>query len=174
MLDDRGFLGKERHISAALPPILRTLLVTDGTVTKTLGAYFWEPIQVDTLEQKFVTAKQPIPWLNVIQGASILVRTARLSGVDSGKVFANAFSVIRTELIQDQFLSQLLGRKIGIGELIRDSGMESYREILEISNAQTADGNINIIRTYRLFIDKEPVILITESFPLSTYTGDQI
>ncbi len=27
---------------AALPPILRTLLVTDGTVTKTLEAYFSE------------------------------------------------------------------------------------------------------------------------------------
>ena len=34
---------------AELPPFLRALLVTDGTVTKILEAYFWEPVVVDTL-----------------------------------------------------------------------------------------------------------------------------
>jgi hypothetical protein len=33
-----------------LSPILRVLLVTDGTVTKTLEAYFGEAIEVDVLE----------------------------------------------------------------------------------------------------------------------------
>ena len=34
-----------------LPPLLRILLVTDGTVTKTLEAYYWERISVDQLAQ---------------------------------------------------------------------------------------------------------------------------
>ena len=43
---------------AHLPPFLRSLLVTDGTVTKILEAYFWEPVLVDTLAQGVVTAER--------------------------------------------------------------------------------------------------------------------
>src|SRR5262245_31461994 len=35
------------HQFAGLPPLLRALLLTDGTVTKVLEAYLWEPIRVE-------------------------------------------------------------------------------------------------------------------------------
>ena len=64
-----------------LPPFLRALLVTDGTVTKALEAYFWEPVTVDTLEQRFETAQAAVPWIGVDAGDRCLVRDARLRGV---------------------------------------------------------------------------------------------
>jgi chorismate-pyruvate lyase len=152
-----------------LPPFLRALLVTDGTVTKILEAYFWEPVAVDTLEQRFESAQAPVPWIGVAEGDSCLVRDARLRGVQSGRAFAEAFSLIRTELIPDDFRRRLIDREIGIGALIRDSGLESYREVLDVGLDRSSDGAESVFRTYRITIDGRPVILITECFPLALY-----
>jgi len=158
-----------------LPPFLRALLVTDGTVTKILEAYFWEPVEVQTLQQEFVAAERPIPWIRIEPAARVLIRRALLRGVDSRRVYATAFSVIRTELIPETFRQRLIDREIGIGVLIRDSGLESYREVLEVGMEQpTPQAGQNevdeqVFRTYRIIIRREPVILITESFPLGMY-----
>jgi chorismate-pyruvate lyase len=167
--------GGEMYISD-LPPFLRALLVTDGTVTKILAAYFWEPVEVRTLQQEFTAAERRIEWIHVDANDRVLIRRALLRGVDSARVFASAFSVIRTELIPATFRQRLIDREIGIGVLIRDSGLESYREVLEVGvePARTGDDDSTscgeqVFRTYRIIIDQRPVILITESFPLPLY-----
>jgi chorismate-pyruvate lyase len=154
---------------ADLPPFLRALLMTDGTVTKILEAYFWEPVEVQTMEQEMVTAERPIDWIRVGAGDQMLVRHARLRGTDTGRTYANAFSVIRPALIPEHFRQRLIDREIGIGVLIRDSGLESYREVLEVGAEHGPDGGDVVFRTYRIIIEGEPVILITEGFPASVY-----
>jgi chorismate-pyruvate lyase len=158
---------------ADLPPFLRALLVTDGTVTKILEAYFWEPVAVDTLTQDLRSAERDIPWVEVAAGDQVLVRQAQLRGTDSDKVYASALSVIRTELIPPTFRQRLIDREIGIGVLIRDSGLESYRELMEVgvgdAQEDAAGGVERIFRTYRIIIARAPVILITETFPLALY-----
>ncbi|WP_295405372.1 chorismate pyruvate-lyase family protein, partial [uncultured Thiocystis sp.] len=139
------------------------------TVTKILEAYFWEPVAVDTLEQRFEVATEAVPWIQVSPGDRCLIRDARLRGTDSGLGFAEAFSLIRIDLIPPGFRQRLIDREIGIGVLIRDSGLESYREVLDVGLDRTADGAAAVFRTYRIFIDKRPVILITEYFPLALY-----
>lgn len=156
---------------AELPPFLRALLVTDGTVTKILEAYFWEPISVDTLEQHFQPAHEPVPWIGLEAGDRCLVRDARLQGRHSGRTFVEAFSVIRTELIPEDFRRRLIAREIGIGVLIRDSGLESYREVLDVGLERDPPGLGSVFRTYRIVIARHPVILITEHFPLELYLG---
>jgi len=162
-----------------LPPFLRALLVTDGTVTKILEAYFWEPVNVSTQRQEFVVAEQSIPWIAVVAGDRVLVRDAHLRGADSGTLYATAFSIIRIEHIPIAFRQRLIDREIGIGVLIRDSGLESYREVMEVDMAPgTRDrgampvdlgGDDVLSRTYRIIIGREPVILITEGFPVARY-----
>jgi len=160
---------------ASLPPFLRALLVTDGTVTKILEAYFWEPVEVRTLKQEFVAAEREVSWIQVHATDRVLIRRVQLVGRDSERIYVNAFSVIRTELIPDAFRRRLIDREIGIGVLIRDSGMESYREVLEVG-VEAVKGEMAlqeddemVFRTYRIIIEREPVILITESFPLALY-----
>jgi len=181
----QGFLGDARIRRAGgadvpirdLSPFLRTLLVMDGTVTKTLEAYFWEPVEVVTLQQEFVHAERPIVWIQVDPGDRMLIRHARLSGIESKRAYATAFSVIRTQLIPEAFRQRLIDRQIGIGVLIRDSGLESYREVLEVGieptsgngDSTTPEKSDLVFRTYRIVIDGEPVILITEHFPLNLY-----
>ena len=152
-----------------LPPFLRALLVTDGTVTKALEAYFWEPVTVDTLEQRFETAQAAVPWIGVDAGDRCLVRDARLRGVHSERAFAEALSLIRTELIPADFRRRLIDREIGIGALIRDSGLESYREVLDVGMDRDGDAGAAVFRTYRIIIGGHPVILITERFPLALF-----
>lgn len=156
---------------AELPPFLRALLVTDGTVTKILEAYFWEPVAVDTLEQRFAVAEAPVPWIALEAGDRCLMRDARLRGMHSGRAFAEAFSLIRTELIPEDFRRRLIDREIGIGALIRDSGLESYREVLDVGLETDQSDRGSVFRTYRICIGRHPVILITEYFPLDLYLG---
>ncbi|MBK1705959.1 4-hydroxybenzoate synthetase [Halochromatium glycolicum] len=153
-----------------LPPFLRALLVTDGTVTKALEAYFWEPVVVDTLRQEFIVAADEIPWIAVKPQDQVLVREALLRGSDTGKHYAQAFSVIRTALIPSSFRERLINREIGIGVLIRDSGLESFREVMEVGvEPEPIEGARALYRTYRIIIDGRPVILISETFPLELY-----
>jgi chorismate-pyruvate lyase len=163
---------------ASLPPFLRALLVTDGTVTKILEAYFWEPVEVRTLEQAFSAAERSIDPIGVAAGDGVLIRRAQLAGRDSDRTYVNAVSVIRTRLIPAAFRQRLIDREIGIGALIRDSGLESYREVLEIGLDRPAGRDSSrrgpeetVYRTYRIIIEGEPVILITETFPLALYRG---
>ena len=169
---DEGRIHDERGTAiplVELPAFLRALLVTDGTVTKALEAYFWEPVTVDTLEQRFETARATVPWIGVDAGDRCLVRDARLRGVHSGSAFAEALSLIRTELIPADFRRRLIDREIGIGALIRDSGLESYREVLDVGMDRAGDAGATVFRTYRIIIGGHPVILITERFPLALF-----
>lgn len=162
-----------------LPPFLRSLLVTDGTVTKILEAYFWEPVEVVTLKQEILAAKQEIPCISVQVNDSILVREVLLRGVSSERVFAKAISVIRLDLVPERFREKLEQKQLGVGVLIRNSGLESYREILQIKsygsnaldyNIDSAEAPITILeRSYRVMINKKPSILITEKFPLNHF-----
>ena len=173
--------GQQENISMEkVPPFLRTLIVTDGTVTKTLEAYYWEPVSVDILEQGLTQAKHDIPWLDVITGEDILIRKVHLRGVNSGRIYASAMSAIRPSVIPTVQRKRLLERSIGIGALIRDTGLESYRELLEVGIEHSlsymhiddiAKPQILelVYRTYRIFMGGKPALLITETFPWDLY-----
>jgi chorismate-pyruvate lyase len=165
----------------ALPPILRTLLVTDGTVTKLLEAYFWEPIHVETQKLDVVQLTQALPWLKAEPTESVLLREVELRGVQSGVCYASAFSIVRLAVFEPALVEALCQGKIGLGVLIRDSGLESYRELLELvahqgdaptQAAENIDG-MQMQRSYRIIANGVPAILITETFPCSVYRSRQ-
>lgn len=160
-----------------LPPFLRTLLVADGTVTKSLEAYFWEQIEVENLGQAPATLQVAAPWLNLAAGATVLERRVRLRGMESGRVYAYAQSLIKLEALPEHLRADLQQGRIGIGELLRERGLETYREILDVGESiepQLKDvfefdpGDL-IYRTYRIVIQHQPAIQITEKFPCSVY-----
>ena len=152
---------------AALPPFLRTLLVADGTVTKSLEAFFWEPVKVETLDQQEVVLDSSLAALNMSAGAKVLQRDIQLRGTESERIFAYASSYLRLDLLGKNIKNSLLAGKIGIGELIREIGLETYREIIRLG-----EENNKVCRTYIIHIGGKPSIQITESFPLREYTID--
>src|SRR5687768_3239840 len=73
---------------ASLPSFLRVLLVTDGTVTRTLEAYFGEPITVRVLSHAEVRSERRYPAIDVLPGDSILRRRVILQGGHTRAVYA--------------------------------------------------------------------------------------
>ena len=158
-----------------LPPLLRTLLVTDGTVTKVLEAYFWEPVNVNALHLDVEQAQQRIPWLNAEAWEPLLLRRVELKGERSQNLYAKAFSVVKLAEFDDHLQQALVQGRVGIGVLLRESGLETYREIMTVGMEYGSGGDsrdIWIHRTYRIVREQKPVILIRESFPWCLYQTD--
>src|SRR5689334_25342294 len=86
----------------SLSPILRGLLVTDGTVTRTLEAYFGEAIGVDVLGHAERITEVPYPQIDIAAGDRVLHRYVRLVGRTTRKVYAVAESVAMLEHISAQ------------------------------------------------------------------------
>ena len=158
----------------ALPPFLRALLVTDGTVTKILEAFFWEKIRVEMRWQEQVWLKEPLPLMEAKAGDFAIERDVKLVGTDSEDIYAYATSYILTDSLEDEIKSQLIKGKIGIGELLREIGLETYREIADFGRQiyrtnEKDDAEPNFVeviyRTYVINIGGKPAIQITERFP---------
>lgn len=150
---------------AALPAFLRTLLVTDGTVTKHLEAYFWEQVVVEAQAQAVEAAAQDEPWLELLAGQDVLARRVRLRGARSRRLYAHAASLVRLDRLPARLGEELVRGAIGIGELLRERGLETYREILEVGRG--ADDAV--YRVYRILFHGRPAILIREVFPCAPY-----
>ncbi len=159
-----------------LSPILRVLLVTDGTVTRTLEAYFGEAIAVDVLEHAEITSESPYPQIEIAAGDHVLHRYVRLLGRNTRRVYAVAESVAVLEHISQQMRRQLIQEQKGIGELLREGRLETYRELLtadlttasrwaERLNVAAAEGVVT--REYRIYQGGRAVLLIREIFPES-------
>jgi chorismate-pyruvate lyase len=160
----------------ALSPILRVLLVTDGTVTKTLEAYFGEAIEVDVIEHAERTSEAAYPQINVAAGDHILHRYVRLIGKTTRKVYAVAESVAVLEHISQQIRRKLLEEHKGIGELLREGRLETYRELLTANltaagqwaaDLHVAPADNVVTRDYRIYQGGRAVLLIREVFPES-------
>lgn len=154
-----------------LPPLLRTLLVTDGTVTKVLEAYFWEPVEVKALHLDVARTSREVPWLTLAAGQEVLTRRVELRGVRSQLAYAEALSVVTLAAFDPPLREALVRGSVGIGVLLRESGLETYREILAVGAAgdSVEDLDLRVHRTYRITRGSKPVILIRESFPCRLY-----
>ncbi len=150
----------------SLPAFLRVLLTTDGTVTNSLEAFFWEPVAVELIRQQEQVLVQAAPNVGLGEGDSALVRRVQLRGLNTSTVYVEAESIVRFDLLPEGFQSDLKAQKLGIGELLRDCGLETYREILEVGFDDKAQ---EVWRTYRIVMEHRPFIQITEHFPLAVY-----
>ncbi len=161
-----------------LPPFLRTLLVTDGTVTKSLEAWFWETINVESLSNELETVENEINGLDVSIGDQVLKREVNLKGKDTNNIYAYAKSIVSLKHVSDVIANSLKNGEIGIGEILREKDVETYRDIFDINylsdiesqtqNIPLHNGNI-ISRSYRIRVNGVPSIIVNEFFPISLY-----
>jgi chorismate-pyruvate lyase len=134
------FLAEDQrpaHIGPVRPeqlsPLLRTLLVIDGTVTTFLSAWALEPVAVKPLSQRATTlpvAGLPSAgsWLDASAGTAVLERSVVLVGAQSQRLFAFAESLICTERLPPALRGGLLSGGLSLGQLLRMPGFESRRE----------------------------------------------
>lgn len=169
---------------AALPSTLRLLLATDGTVTKSLEALFWEPVSVDLDRQVWVT--NPPPWSeNQAEATTLLDRQVFLVGRQSNNVYSFAKSYINTGCLDDRLQKALLNERMGIGELLRSFYYEQYRKITDLgwyspqkSVSGFNQGSLNpvltqpcVYRTYTVTSQRLTLMQITEYFPVDLFSS---
>ncbi len=174
ILTDSG----ERCDLSKLPAFLRTLLVMDGTVTKALEAWFWEPVKVVALQNESTNLSAPVRGLEANEGDKVLKREVILQGGNTKQTFACARSTVLLKSLPKEVGEALETGKIGIGELFRKKGLETYREIINIDyfpNPNNDDlllshlSNEIIARTYQIWVNGSPAIIVTEYFPVEMY-----
>lgn len=147
---------------------LRVLLVTDGTVTKTIEAMYCEPVVIDLIRQEYFIAKN---------GIELLERDVRLVGAESGKEYAFARSYLNTGLMPADLVAALKSGERGIGWLMRQMSQEQYRDVIELGYSrdlpqdQHVEGYEDaIFRTYVIRLGGQRLMQITEHFPKALYS----
>ncbi len=176
--EDKPTTLKEINL-ARLTPFQRGLLVTDGTVTRFVEAYTLEPVEVTLLQQARQTLSAENTWLQLSAGAEIISRQVVLQTLPQEKpspiIHTYADSLIVPQCLPQSILDGLECDKQGLGGLLRRSGLETRRELLwcgiEVltdlpSAVAHLEGEKFISRTYRVFTNQKPLMLINEKFPL--------
>ncbi len=160
-------VSNQSMLVSSLPAFLRTLLVMDGTVTKALESWFWEPIQI--ISKSNVSAEHS------------LQREVILSGKQTQQKFACARSEVALTHLPGPIASALQEGKIGIGELLRDKGLETYRDIFSVQLLtkheveqddllqQCSAFSDFISRSYNIEVNGKVAITVTEYFPVGLY-----
>ncbi len=163
---------------ADLPPFLRTLLVADGTVTKALEAWFWEPVKVVPLRNELEYLEAPVDGVDTIPGDRVLKREVVLRGADTDRIYACARSTVTLKHLPEKIGAALEAGQIGIGELLREQGFETYRDIFNINyltRIPQEDSLLSVLspeiisRSYRIRVGGRPAIVVTEYFPVRVY-----
>jgi chorismate-pyruvate lyase len=170
------------HIEPAkLSSFQRILLTTDGTLTEILEAYLFEPIQIIKLSEEIILTIQDIPLLDLKSGSEVIERKVLLQGKISRKNFIYAESLLVHERLEPKFRDELLKSKIPMGRLWLEHKIETFKEIID-SSQQLAENLSNyfkiqtedrmLSRTYRVFSNHQPIMMITEKFPENYFLKD--
>lgn len=175
---ERPAMSREINI-ARLTPFQRALIVTDGTVTRLIEAYTLAPVEVVLLHQAEQTLCTEHIWLELPSGAPVIARQVVLQtpsiGNETPKIQAYATSLIVSQHLPKGILDGLESDPAGLGGILQNSGLETRRELLWCCCETARDlpetiahleGKPLLSRTYRVFANKKPIMLITEKFPL--------
>lgn len=165
---------------SSLTRFQRMLLGTDGTVTHVLEAYAGEPVAVVKLLQEFDAAGEVDAELDVPADDKVLRRRVLLRGARSGRTLLYAEAVIALSRIEPELLDGLVGTEKPIGVLLAERRTETFREILRVQGRPAGRSGTHfgigpaadvVSRTYRIVRYGRPMILITETFPITLFRG---
>lgn len=157
----------------------RILLTTDGTVTEILEAYLWEAIQIVKLYQDAIETDASVPYLDIGPHSPALIRKVILRGKCSHKNYIYAESIVARDRLDERIQRGLTETQKPVGQLMLEARLETYREILTCRLEPAAEvgeyfdiapGANLISRTYRVFANRQPFMLITEKFPETAFT----
>lgn len=162
-----------------LTPFQRALLVTDGTVTHLIEAYTLSPIEVVPLREAEQTLDIEHAWLELPIDDPVVTREVVLqtptTDAQAPKIHAYAISHIVYQRLPQSVVDGLKLRTGGLGTLLQKTIWETRRDLLWWGVERAVDlpdaiGHLEskafLSRTYRIVAKSDPLMLITEKFPL--------
>lgn len=164
----------------ALHPALRTLLFTDGTVTRTLEAQTLSRVTVEVAEQTICPAPEPSAvHLQISPDSEAVLRRVTI-GLDSPATPAIwAESYLLPARLPGGFIRLLDDTADGIGESLQQIRLEGWREMLwfGLDSPPSWDPTASrvtptfLTRLYRVMTEGRPALLIAESFAVEEREG---
>jgi chorismate-pyruvate lyase len=162
-----------------LSMIQKMLMITDGTLTELLEAYWNEKIHIAKLSEEVTYKTKNIKSLDVEKEEDVLERKILLQGTVTKRNWLYAESLIVPGRLAAQFREDLIESRIPIGKLWKKYRTETFKEMMNYFR-EPADcladyfAEINaedtlLCRTYRIFTERKPVMTITEKFPENYY-----
>ena len=122
----------------------RILLAETGTVEQILSILTNGTIRVEVIEQKEVA--------RIITRESLIMNKV-------GKVLIRANSTISKNNLPPNVLTQIKHKEFGIGTIIADSGLETFRRIVEVGYDPV---NKSVFRKYQIIVKKKVAFEIKE------------
>lgn len=156
-----------------MEPLLRGLLFTDGTVTRTLEVQALSRVSVEVVDQTDATVSgQTARHLGVPADTGTVRRRVLICTRESSAPIICAESHILPNRLPPRFLSVLKGAPDGIGESLQRVELESWRDLLwfgldthpKWSSIEAPRSSPVITRVYRVITGGRPALLISESF----------
>jgi len=160
----------------SLEPLQRVLLVTDGTLTEILEAAFLERIQLVKVLQQVVPTTSSHAWLDWKDDEAVLERRVLLRGERNRRNYVYAESLIAIDRLEPAFRQGLVESNLPLGRLWLVHKLETYKEMIEVRSQSAGELSsyfecshtaLLLIRRYRVFSARKPVMIITEHFPAS-------
>lgn len=162
-----------------LSPFHRALLIADGTVTRFIEAYKLSPVDVILLYQGRRTLQSEHLWLKHPARGKIIAREVVLQTPSSDNQTPNTHVYATSQIVYERLPQNVIdGLEAGIeglGALLQKSQLETRRDLLWWgiervtglpSSIAQFEGQLFLSRTYRIIANKNPLMLITEKFPL--------
>ena len=172
--DMKPILGAHTQLGD-VSAIERIMLACDGTFTFQLEALIREQIKIELLDYSQVIAPPRIAALLEVEvGEGIRDRQVLLVGRETQTPYVYAHSQIFTSRLPDDMRKDLHHSPDGIGRLFVDYKLSVFRELVGYffeenerhSQHFNMDGPIEFLaRTYRVFYEGAPVMIITEKMP---------
>jgi chorismate-pyruvate lyase len=165
---------------AALDPFLRSLVFTDGTVTRALGVQTLSPVEVEVISQSMLPISNHAA--GCLEAPAKIESVQRRVMIGVGSPAAEvlwAESFLLPERLPDGFLGLLDSAADGIGQSLQQTHLESSRELLWFglgaaprwAPTPSHGATKALSRLYRVIHDAKPAILIAESFAVEWRAG---
>jgi chorismate-pyruvate lyase len=173
--EDTGEMSRVEVMN--LDPMLRTLLFTDGTVTRVLEAQTLRCAAIEVVEQSQTSLSARTARLLDVSGTSECVRRRITVRTVDATPTAWAESHILPERLPAGFVGRLDSTPHGIGGSIEQTRLESRRELLWFRLgaapgwAGTGPPAPALIRLYRIITNDRPALLICEAFAVEERSG---
>ena len=115
------------------PPLLRLFLLSDGTVTHFLEAFFLKTMIFELEEQSsIVLTDQDAQRLSLPKGEKAMQRKGWLTLQDSSKKVLYVDSILPTSRFTPRFYQEILLGQKALGQIIHDQKLLFRRDLIEI------------------------------------------
>jgi chorismate-pyruvate lyase len=157
---------------------LRALLLTDGTVTRTIEALLLRRVSIEILHEAPGAVPELDRHMELGPGERTVVRRVLIGCGTPVRPVVSAESVIAPGRLPQQFGALLSGSSHGIGEALSSARLETRRELLWFGLAPVPNwvprGRLPgplLLRAYRVSVDRRVALVITEGFSIE-HTGE--